>query len=456
MMRQIEQLIVFAVTFISYGLFHASRKTLSGVKSSITADWMHSSSNSSGPFIPSKEEAESLLGLLDSLFMAAYAISMFYWGWLGDRLNPRNVLALGMVGSAAALVAFGSLPKWFGFYSVPYYILTYLIFGLLQACGWPNEVAIMGNWFGRGNRGFILGLWASCQPVGNIVGSLLISLILPLGYQYTFALNSLLMVLGAFVVAFTIKESPRDERYSSTDQESIINSDSVPSEDTARVGFFQALCLPNVLPYCLCNACLKFVNYAFFFWLPLYLTAKYGWAESDANRLSIWYDVGGILGSVAGGFVSDRLGCRSPVIVVMLIISLGALFLYSCVGNGALINAVVMFVVGITISGPYNLIVGTISVDLGTQPVLSSNAQAMATVSGLVDGTGSAGSAVGQFVIPAIENHFGWNYVFYMFIAMNGLAIACLTRKFLSDVALLCRRIPASASERAPLLSSEN
>ena len=43
------------------------------------------------------------------------------------------------------LTLFGAVPKWFGFYSVPYYFLTYTLFGLVQACGWPSEVAIMVN-----------------------------------------------------------------------------------------------------------------------------------------------------------------------------------------------------------------------------------------------------------------------------------------------------------------------
>lgn len=41
------------------------------------------------------------------------------------------------------LTMFGTVPKWLNFYSVPYYIFTYILFGLVQACGWPSEIAIM-------------------------------------------------------------------------------------------------------------------------------------------------------------------------------------------------------------------------------------------------------------------------------------------------------------------------
>jgi OPA family glycerol-3-phosphate transporter-like MFS transporter 3 len=42
----------------------------------------------------------------------------------------------------------------------------------------------------------------------------------------------------------------------------------------------------------------------------------------------------------------------------------------------------------------------------------------MSTVSGLIDGTGSAGSAFGQFFVPIIQNKLGWNWVFNLFILM--------------------------------------
>jgi OPA family glycerol-3-phosphate transporter-like MFS transporter 3 len=125
----------------------------------------------------------------------------------------------------------------------------------------------------------------------------------------------------------------------------------------------------------MCNACLKFVNYAFFFWLPFYLTHKYGWAESEANRLAIWYDVGGIFGSVLGGIASDRLGHRCPVLMVLLVSSLPLLLIYSGIGSAQLVHIILMTLLGLTISGPYNLIVGTIAIDLGSQPALAGNAE---------------------------------------------------------------------------------
>uniref|UniRef100_A0A1I7XPH1 MFS domain-containing protein n=1 Tax=Heterorhabditis bacteriophora TaxID=37862 RepID=A0A1I7XPH1_HETBA len=323
----------------NYGLYHSSRKTLSGVKASIKADWLDN--NTHEPLFHSDADAKSFLGTLDAIFMTSYAavkmficfFALFFWGWLGDRLNPKYVVAVGMVGSAVTLTSFGTIPKLLDFYSVTYYVMMYALFGLIQACGWPSEIAIMANWFGKGNRGFIMGTWAACQPVGNIMGSVFTALILPLGYEYTFAFNSVLILIGALIVMVSIDSRPNEVAYQDLDiQESGIRVICHECEGEP-ISLVKAILLPGVLAYSLCNACLKLVNYAFFFWLPLYLTDAYQWKESEADQLSVWYDVGGIIGSVVGGYITDTLGCRTPLIVSMLSCSIGSLYMYAHIGR---------------------------------------------------------------------------------------------------------------------------
>lgn len=113
----------------------------------------------------------------------------------------------------------------------------------------------------------------------------------------------------------------------------------------------------------------------------------------------------------------------------MLVGSIGILFAYSDAGPNKLVNIILMTLLGITVSGPYNLIVGTISVDLGSQPALAGNPKAMSTVTGLIDACGSLGSAVGQLFVPVVQNGLGWNYVFYLFIIMvcGSLLSICFT-----------------------------
>lgn len=63
--------------------------------------------------------------------------------------------------------------------------------------------------------------------------------------------------------------------------------------------------------------------------------------------------------------------------MLILLCAIGALFLYTHVGGNVFVNALIMTFVGFTVSGPYNFIAATISIDLGSQPLFSSNAEVL-------------------------------------------------------------------------------
>ncbi len=54
----------------------------------------------------------------------------------------------------------------------------------------------------------------------------------------------------------------------------------------------------------------------------------------------------------------------------------------------------------------------------GQKGSLQNNQAALATVTGIVDGTGSIGGALGQILIPIIQEHSSWYFVFYFFMIM--------------------------------------
>uniref|UniRef100_A0A673H247 Sugar phosphate exchanger 3 n=1 Tax=Sinocyclocheilus rhinocerous TaxID=307959 RepID=A0A673H247_9TELE len=432
-----HHLLAFLLTFLSYVLLHSSRKTFSNVKVSISAQWTPSAFQQNGStsslspgetWVENKlfadaGEATLFLGALDSIFLFSYAVGLYISGVIGDRFNLRYVLSFGLCGSAVTEFVFGTLTEWLHFYNVYFYCILWVINGLLQSTVWPCVVAIMGNWFGKSGRGFVFGLWSACASVGNILGAFLASSVLKYGYEYAFLVTSVVQFAGGVVVFFGLLTSPKeiglrpvtrdtdsqrplisDDEDELCDEYSIQQRDEEPEPQPKAIGFLQAFCLPGVIPYSLAYACLKLVNYSFFFWLPFYLSNNFGWKEVQSDRLSVWYDVGGIVGGTVQGLISDLLGKRAPVLAISLLLAMGALVGYS------------RFLIG----GPSNMISSAISADLGRQEALQNSQEALATVTGIVDGTGSFGAAGGQYLVSLIESKLGWMCVFYFFIIMVG------------------------------------
>uniref|UniRef100_A0A3B4XB26 Sugar phosphate exchanger 3 n=1 Tax=Seriola lalandi dorsalis TaxID=1841481 RepID=A0A3B4XB26_SERLL len=462
-----HHLVTFLLTFFSYVLLHASRKTFSNVKVSISAQWTPSIQNdSAATFSPGEtwednrlftdeKQATLFLGALDSIFLFSYAVGLYLSGVIGDRVNLRYVLCFGLCGSAAVEFLFGTLTEWLHIYNIYLYCGLWVLNGLLQSAVWPCVVAVMGNWFGKTGRGFVFGLWSACASVGNILGAFLASSVLKYGYEYAFLVTSVVQFAGGVVVFFGLLTSPKETRLSpvETDTDShrplmsdeedevkaevysrryqtVQQPDEPLAESPQAISFCQAFCLPGVLPYSLAYACLKLVNYSFFFWLPFYLSNNYGWKEAEADRLSVWYDVGGIIGGTVQGLISDFMGKRAPVLAFSLAMAMGALVGYSRSPNDQVINAVLLAVTGFFIGGPSNMISSAISADLGRQEALRGSQEALATVTGIVDGTGSIGAAGGQHeLIPPS----------FVFLLQTGGSIVFITPLLLKELRAMWR-----------------
>ena len=66
----------------------------------------------------------------------------------------------------------------------------------------------------------------------------------------------------------------------------------------------------------------------------------------------------------------------------------------------------------------------TVAADLGTHKSLKGNARALSTVTGIIDGTGSVGAAVGQYLVGVLDNAGGWCVLRWRFPAVRALSRA--------------------------------
>lgn len=96
-------------------------------------------------------------------------------------------------------------------------------------------------------------------------------------------------------------------------------------------------------------------------------------------------------------------------------------------------NLTLMLLCGLFVNGPYSLITTAVAADLGTQSIIKGNSRALATVTAIIDGTGSVGAAIGPLLAGYISTR-GWNSVFFMLILSISLAGLCLIRVVRSEI----------------------
>lgn len=298
------QVVVLVLTFFAYASYHATRKTTSIVKSVLDPKttqlgfihWPRSyflgtsnvvQQNNTGltsgwaPFDGSNGTA--MLGQIDVAFLAVYSFGMYFAGHLGDRVDLRVLLTIGMVGSGLFTALFG-VGYWLNIHSFYYFLVVQMMAGMFQSTGWPSVVAVVGNWFGKRKRGLIMGIWNAHTSVGNISGSLIAAGLLKYGWGWSFVVPGLLIAFVGLMVCLFLAVSPEAvgiEKEEDTATESLVKDGVtapllVPrkgkhSEDKA-VGFLEAWRIPGVAPFALCLFFSKLVAYTFLYWLPFYIS----------------------------------------------------------------------------------------------------------------------------------------------------------------------------------------
>uniref|UniRef100_A0A8C2PS53 Solute carrier family 37 member 1 n=1 Tax=Cyprinus carpio TaxID=7962 RepID=A0A8C2PS53_CYPCA len=376
----------FALTFLLYTSFHLSRKPISIVKSELHKNCSHvmraPTESISGqqpvlhpeldcswkPF--DRNNYKQLLGAMDYSFLCAYAIGMYLSGIIGERLPIRLYLTVGMLTSGLFTCLFG-LGYVYDIHSLGFYVFVQVANGLVQTTGWPSVVTCIGNWFGKGRRGLIMGLWNSHTSVGNILGSLIA------GYYVSSNWGLSFIVPGVIIAAMGV------------------------------------ICFLFLIE---CISCFS-----------AHLDAK------KAGDLSTLFDVGGIVGGILAGVISDKMGKRATTCAVMLLLAAPTLYGFSMISQFGLGPTVGMLLVcGGLVNGPYALITTAVSADLGTHKSLKGNARALSTVTAIIDGTGSVGAAVGPLLAGLLSAQ-GWDQVFYMLMTADFLALLLLLRLVMKE-----------------------
>ena len=83
--------------------------------------------------------------------------------------------------------------------------------GFFQCTAWPGVIGIMGNWFGKGRTGIIMGIWAINASLGNIFASLTCNILensLHLSWTYNFFITALFAASIALSILLFLKDKP--------------------------------------------------------------------------------------------------------------------------------------------------------------------------------------------------------------------------------------------------------
>jgi sugar phosphate permease len=179
---------VFISIIVGYACYYLTRNSLTYVAPAMSLDM-------------------TSVGLITSLFPLCYGCSKFVAGVLGDRLDPRTLLAGGLLVTSLANLAFGASSTMSAF------CLLWCINGLVQGCGAPSCAKILTAWFAGKERGTYWGLWNLSHNLGGFTAPLLAGTAAKsFGWRAGFAAPGLVGVCVSALVYVFCRSTPEGAR----------------------------------------------------------------------------------------------------------------------------------------------------------------------------------------------------------------------------------------------------
>ena len=386
---------------------------------------------------------KTLLGVLDFTFLFGYGVGNYLAGPVEDRFGLRVVMPLGMLVSAC--MYFAAMALGLGdVTTIAPFVVCWAVNGFCQATVWAGTVAVMGNYFTKKDYGKVIGSWSCNASVGDIMGYGLSGLMLygSVKWEYITLTAALFMVFIALVYMLCIPDHPstamfENQRKSYSAAALVQELQPLQANGTQvrkkGISVIQAWMLPGVFVYSMDYAAIKMLNYGMMFWLPYYLDNHVGLSFLEISCVSAMFDVGAIAGSGPVGWMTDRLGSRVLMVTPLLLLALPIFFCFQFGTHDIFwIYFILVPGIGLTVSTASNIISGAGAADLARSDSVTDNkSEALATVTGIMDGTGAFGAACGTFIMGAISS---WTVVFYFLMGVNAIAAIMLLPYTIRDI----------------------
>ena len=396
----------WVLTWIAYATYYLGRKGFSVAKAPIVESF-----------------GKDALRNVETAYLGAYMVGQYVNGLLGDRVGARRLVGVGMLVSAGACYAFGASSVGIAF------LFAFLLNGFAQSTGWPGTVKAMAEWTTPQNRGRVMGVWATCYQVGGIVATALATFLLGIyGWRASFWGPAMVIGLVGVLVFLFLKPGPDAAASVRVDASADAATRVAAEAEVARQREERRRVLRNPTIWCYGASYfgMKLIRYSLLFSLPYYLTTVLHYSKTGAGYMSLSFEVGGVLGTLGMGALSDRY-ChlpRSRFAAAWLVLLAGAIFLYARIGaTGMVTNFVVMALVGALLFGPDAIISGAAAQDAGGK-------YAAATAAGVVNGVGSIGGLFQESVTRGVSERYGWDKLFYVFVVLAAFSAVCLIPTF--------------------------
>lgn len=405
---------ILYASFVGYALYYFTRGTLA----------------ISMPELKALGFDEVQLGWIASLFTVIYGCSKFVSGILADRSNPRYFMAVGLIATGVLNIGFGLSN------SMTLFALFWGLNGFFQGWGSAPCHRLLTHWYATKERGRWWSIWNTSHNVGAALLPLVAAtLIVAFGWRAGLHVPGMIAIAGGFFLMNRLRDTPQSLGLPPIDggahDEKELSTRQILMDYTLRNRWIWVIAAAYFLVY--------LVRWSLCHWSYLYLVDAQGYSKAMAASGIFWFEVGGLGGGLAAGWLSDILfkARRGPVNALFM---LGVLpCVMGMAYGGPLLTMVSLFFAGFFIFGPQML--------LAVMAAEYSHKKAAATAIGFLGIIAYVGCTVTGGPMGHVIRDLGWSAYFTLLIGCSVAGVLLMLP--------LIRRRGASLSESDAALGSQ-
>ncbi|XP_076129815.1 glucose-6-phosphate exchanger SLC37A4-like isoform X2 [Alosa pseudoharengus] len=278
---------IFLSMFVGYALYYFSRKTFSFVMPSVMEEI---------------ELDKDDLGLIISSQTLAYAISKFISGVLSDKISARWLFSSG-------LFIVGVINVFFSWSStVAVFTVLWFVNGLGQGFGWPPCGKVLRKWFEPSQFGTWWAVLSCSMNLAGGVGPIITTVLLQYyNWRVVLVMSGVICMAMAALCLLFVKNEPSDVGLQNIEPGAKKGKGGTPIDESTLKQFLMSpylwvLSLGYLVVFGAKIACTD--------WGQLFLIQEKGQSVLMGSSYMSALEVGGFLGSLAAGFLSDRAVAR--------------------------------------------------------------------------------------------------------------------------------------------------
>jgi sugar phosphate permease len=284
------------------------------------------------------------MGVVMSIFFAAYGLTQVPGGLLADIFGVRKVATIAMLWWSVFTAITGAAAN------ATQMVVARFLFGLGEGMFPAAAFKTIAIWFPKKERATATAIFLAANPFGSALAPLaVVGIVSSWGWRAVFYSLFLPGILMAILFWMFVPDQPSQSRFVTPEELGEIEEggDAAVQNSEMRRGFFKYLVEPSILKCFFILFAFDIALWGFTTWLPTYLVKVRGFSMAQMGMAASLPYLVGIVGCLLGGWVSDKYFSNNRRILVVSSQLVSAYLLYLTLT----VKSVTMLVICETLGG---------------------------------------------------------------------------------------------------------